>query len=255
MAALPEAAAWVRRLGGGARELGVGAQRPRAAPATSLNRRTGPRRRLTATSVDLSQVVPAAHRVGGTVNDVVLAAATGAMTEFLAIRGEHPGDLVVSVPVSARRTDAHGDLGNEVGVRPLRVPTMSDPRERLRRIVALTADQPKAGRGSSAVPLGLVFRGLAAAGVFQRFVDHQRLVNTFLTNVHGPSRVLHFAGRPIREILPMGQVSGNIGVAFAVLSYAGQLAVTVLVDPDIIDDADQRLLTTMLRRTFDELVG
>ena len=56
---------------------------------------------------DLAAVRSVAHVHGGTVNDVVLAAVTGALREVLAGRGEVVDRFVISVPVSPRRrTDA-----------------------------------------------------------------------------------------------------------------------------------------------------
>ena len=83
-------------------ELGVGSRPPTLAARTSLNRPTGPRRRLTTVDVSLADVVTAAHRQSCTVNDLVLAAATGALSAVLHRRGERPTELVISVPVSAQ---------------------------------------------------------------------------------------------------------------------------------------------------------
>ena len=92
----------LRRSRAGLRELGLGPTRPHLVEKTSLNRPTSNRRRLAAVTAPLADIVAAAHRAGGTVNDVVLAAVTGALIGELHARGEHPSRLVVSVPVSGR---------------------------------------------------------------------------------------------------------------------------------------------------------
>ena len=54
----------------------------------------------------------------------------------------------------------------------------------------------------------------------------------------GPAAPLAFAGAPVLRILPVTITAGNVGVAFAALSYAGRLAVSVIVDPDVVPEAD-----------------
>ena len=90
----------VRRLAGAAMELGP-ALRTQAAPC-SLLRPTGAHRRLRTVRSDLAPVVQLAHQSGATVNDVILAAITGALHVLLLARGEDLPEFVVSMPVSSR---------------------------------------------------------------------------------------------------------------------------------------------------------
>ena len=236
----------------GLRELGIVARRPRLVARTSLNRPTGPRRRLTTVRVPLTPLLQDAHRRGCRLNDLVLAAVTGAMAEVLRRRGEQPGELVVSVPISARRTATAGHLGNQTGVVPLVIPTLSDQDARLGRIMAESNARRGPSRGASAGPMGLVFRALGALGIFQVFIDHQRLVHTFVTNVRGPEASVHFAGHRISRVIPAAVTPGNVGVCFDILSYAGGLVVTVVADPDIVAEQDQ--LTSLLAEEFADLL-
>jgi hypothetical protein len=80
--------------------------------------------------------------------------------------------------------------------------------------------------------LSVLFRGLAALGLFTWFINHQRLVHTFLSNLRGPAEPLALAGTPIRRIVPVALTPGNTTVSFDALSYAGRLLVSVLYDPD-----------------------
>ncbi|WP_421742986.1 WS/DGAT domain-containing protein [Cellulomonas sp.] len=38
--------------------------------------------------------------------------------------------------------------------------------------------------------------------------------------------------------MPITVTAGNVGVAFAALSYAGALTVTVITDPDVVPETD-----------------
>ena len=64
-------------------------------------------------AADLATARDLGHACGGTVNDVILAAVTGALRELLASRGERPEAVTVSVPVSARQQAVGGQLGNQ----------------------------------------------------------------------------------------------------------------------------------------------
>lgn len=218
----------------------------------SLNRPTGPYRRLSVARADLATLAETARTVGGTGNDVVLAAAAGALAGLLAHRREAAESFVISVPVSARRRATAAQLGNRVGVIPVSVPAGGEPDQRLAAVVAvMRAARRAAGRGASASLLGPVFRILARLGVFRWFVDHQRLVTTFVTTVRGPATRESFCQLTISEMIAVSPISGNVTVAFAALSYAGALTVTVIADPQRCPEAD--LLTAGLQNQLDAL--
>lgn len=236
----------------GLRELGLTGGRPRLAPVTSVNRPTGPRRSLSTVTIPLSPVRDLARSTRSTVNDVLVTAAVGALAGLLRRRGEHPHELVVSVPISGRRETTADRLGNVTGVVPLTLPTTADPHERLARTAAISRARRGGPRASSAGPLGLAFRGLGRIGVFRAFIQHQRLVNTFVTNVRGPAAGLSLGGHPVLEILPVAVTPGNVGVTFDILSYAGNVCITVVTDPELVPDADD--LTALLAEDLRHLV-
>lgn len=226
-------------------------RRSSRATRTSLNRPIGPARELAVVRADLAGVISAAHRHEATVNDLLLAAVGGALRRLLTARGETLGTLVVSVPVAAPAPRGDDRLGNRVGVTTVRVPACADPTERLASIAGATRRRGRASeRGSSAALLGLAFRFLARVHLFGWFAARQRLVNTFVTNLKGPERRLVVAGATIDEVVAFSPIGGNISVAFAALSYAGTLRVTVIADPGMCPDLG--LLTAALH---DELAA
>ena len=224
-----------RRSGGGARELGL--QRPRLADRCSLLGATGSRRHLAVATADLAVVKAAARAHGASVNDVVVTAVTGALVDLLARRGESVSELVVSVPVSRRAQGEAGSLGNSTGVVPVRVPAVADVATRLAALVAERDRVRGPARGGSAALLTPVFRGLAAVGAFQAFIDHQRLVHTFVTNVRGPAHHLRVADAEVTGVVPVAVNPGNVAVSFDVLSYAGTLVVTLVCDPVLVPES------------------
>lgn len=240
-ARLREALAALRRSRGG------------GAAHCSLNQPTGGRRRFVVVRAALDELHDLAHEHGATINDVVLTAVAGALRDLLRTRGEAVDRFVVSVPVSARRRATAAELGNQVGVVPVELPGTGDVTARLGE-VASRMQAAKAGpRAASAAVLGPMFRLLARLGAFRWFIDHQRQVHTFTTNVRGPDERLALLGREVTDAAPMAVVTGNVTVSFAVLSYAGQVDITVIADPDACPDLDA--LHAALERELDTIAG
>jgi diacylglycerol O-acyltransferase / wax synthase len=249
---LADPAASLRRFRRGVAELGD--RPPRGLPPTSLNKPTGPERRLDVVTADLAAVRALGQTCGGTVNDVVLAAVAGALRALLASRGEDLPQVTVSVVVSARGAAARADgqLGNQVGVMPVTVPADGGLGTRVTRVAAITRERKSRAHGESATLLVPGFLLLARTGLLRWFVNHQRLVQTFVTNLRGPEEQLTFVGMPVRAVIPIPATTGNVPVTFGVLSYAGTLRITILSDPGLLPDAPA--LAAALRAEFDAIV-
>lgn len=223
-------------------------------PRTSLNRPTGRGRRLAVVRADLDAVRAAAHHAGGGVNDVVLAAATGALRRLLDQRGEKADRLAVSVSVSGRTADDQaGRPGNHVGSMGVLLPLDGAPEPRLRRVAAITRARRTERPGSSAAVLGTMLRVMRALGVLRWMMNHQRLTNTFVSSMRGPAARLTLGGAPIREIIPLTATTGNVTVVFVALSYAGVLCVTIVADRDACPDLP--FLATALQTELDALTA
>lgn len=238
--------AWKTRLRLPGRDSFAGLRWPSRGARCSLNQPTGPRRQQTIARTSVSRLHAAAHRYGGTVNDALLTAVTGALGTVLTGRGDHVNELVVSIPVSTRRSTTASHLGNSTGVMPVALPTGDDRWSRLTRIAAITRSHKKSV--TSATP---IFRALKLLGTADWFMNHQRLVHTFVTNVHGPDQPMHLGGAPVVGLIPLSATTGNVTVAFAALSYAGTFTITVVTDPDHVPDL--LVLTEALQAELDLL--
>ena len=73
--------------------------------------------------------------------------------------------------------------------------------------------------------------GLAQVKAFRWFVDHQRVVTFFVTNLRGPSTPMRFLGAAVTDIIPVTQITCNVTISFGAPSYSGTLAVTLIADP------------------------
>jgi diacylglycerol O-acyltransferase len=173
-------------------------------------------------------------------------AVAGTLFDVMGARDEFPAQVVISVPVSARTSG--GDLGNQVGAVPVAVRRGLSISERLAEMATQTRRAKSQRRGSSAAVLSVVFRSLAALRLGQFFINRQRLVHTFETNLRGPAQEVLIAGTPLTQIVPIAVNPGNVGVSFDVLSYAGRLTIAVVSDPVVVPEVRRvaHLLSTHL---------
>lgn len=231
---------------------GGGMHPPRAAP-TSLNQPTSPLRAAGAVRVSLDPLRAAAHARGATTNDAVLVALAAALHRVLAVRGESVDRLIVTVPVSGRRADSEARLGNLVSPLLVEVPTTGDLGNRLELVAARVRADKAAATGPPPIALlGWVFRPMARAGLYRWYMTHQHRFHVIASHVRGPQQPLTFGGVTIAAVIPLGAGEpGNSTVGFEILSYAGTLTITAVVDPKHWPDLD--LLVDSLRAELDRV--
>lgn len=180
--------------------------------------------------------------VNATVNDVLLAAVTGALRRYLQGRGEQIDglDIRAAVPVNLRPPDEPLSLGNRFGLVFLALPIgADDPLDRLfdlkERMQALK-ESPEAlvtfgilnamGRTPAQVQdLGVSIFGSKATAV--------------MTNVPGPRQAIYLAGTPLRELMFWVPQSGRLGLGVSILSYAGSVTLGVATDAALVPDPEQ----------------
>ena len=196
--------------------------------------------------------------LGGTVNDVVLAIVAGGLSRYLRSHEYATTDIVLRAmcPVSMRRPDERGALGNQVSmlVAPLYV-GIDDPIERL------TAEQKAMQRLKQQDQAGSLYELTAMSDqlppVWQALAGQlpaaNMLMNTVSTNVPGPQIPLYLGGRKLRSLYPIGCLSANIGLFNAIVSYNQTLTIGATVDP--VQMPDGWLYADCLRESFTELLA
>ena len=160
-------------------------------------------------------------------------------------------DLVASVMVTGRPATTATQLGNQIGVMPVRLPAHGNRDEQIEQIRATTSAHKTANRAASAGLLRPAFRTLAALGLLRWLINRQRLVNVFVTNLRGPADQFRFAGAVVTDVIPITDIAGNVTLSFGVMSYGGTLVVVVVADPDHHPDLDA--LAGLLQSELDDL--
>jgi len=241
-----------RKMAASARDLVEGAkamgQRLRPNVPLSIEGTIGPHRRWTWARTSLADVKEIRSALGGTVNDVVLAAITKGFRDLLVSRGDQIDGAVVRtlVPVSVRSSGDH-TYNNQVSGMIAELPVgIVDPVERLQAIhgqMAALKDSHQAvaagvlvGMAGFAPPM-LLSMGLRTAVTVMRRMP-QRSVNTVTTNVPGPQIPLYACGREMLDYVPFVPLSQGVRTGVAILSYNRQIAFGVTGDWDTVPDIE-----------------
>jgi WS/DGAT/MGAT family acyltransferase len=212
-----------------------------AAPATSLNARIGGRRRYEALEVSLAEIKRIKSALGGTVNDVVLAATSAGLRSLLLARSEDPprDGLRAMVPVNIRSAGDGLTLGNRVASLFVTLP-VAEPEPRRRYDLACgEAEALKSGSqllgGETLLDLTShappVLHSLLARSLFAT-----RLFNVTITNVPGPQMPLYAFGAQMRSVLPLVPLATEHCLGIAVVSYNGSLTFGLSADYDTVPD-------------------
>jgi WS/DGAT/MGAT family acyltransferase len=213
-------------------------------PATPFNGHVSVLRRVHWTTFSLNEVKAIKNRLGGTVNDVVLAVISGALRAWLEAHGHDPErmELRAMVPVNVRGAHERGALGNRVSmmVAPLPVGIL-DRLERYRQVRAAMAQLKRSGEAAR-MSRALELLSLLPPPL-QRPLGWLQVqaapVNTICTNLPGPPVSLYVQGRRLEVLVPIVPLAQGVGLAFAILSYADALTVGITTDPALVNDGER----------------
>jgi WS/DGAT/MGAT family acyltransferase len=223
---------------------------------TPFNRPVGPNRHVRTLRVPLDEVKRLRRTYGGTVNDLVVALAAGALRRLLVARGVDAGrlDLRATIPISTRSDAERGTMGNKLAVTAVRLPVgEADPRARVRAARA-AMETLKASRQALATDLVAhlaEWTSPTVLGETLKLTLGLRATHLLLTNVRGPADPFYCLRAPLLELFPVPELFRNQTLGVAVMSYAGFLHWGVTVDGSAL--ADGEALVDCLRTEISEL--
>lgn len=226
-------------------------------PPTPFNGHVSILRRVLWRTVALHDLKAIKNRLGGTVNDAVLATLAGALRRYLEAAGRNPDrmELRAMCPVNVRSADERLALGNRISMMVAPLPVgIYDPRERYRQVRAAMAQIKASGESARMTRiLDLVTLLPPALQTAAGWLQVQSApVNTICTNVPGPPVSLYTQGVRIETMVPLVPLAQGIGLAFAMLSYADTLTIGVTLDPALIRDGER--LVECVDESFAELL-
>ena len=224
-------------------------------PPTPFNGHVSTLRSVHWTTFDLNHVKGIKNRLGGTVNDVVLATIATALRGYLEEHGVQPDglELRAMVPVNLRGAAEGSALGNRISMMAAPLPVgIHDPLERLRQVRAGMAALKGGGQPAR------MTRALEVVELLPPFLQRPLAwlnfqgapVNTVCTNVPGPPVSLYAQGMRLETLVPIVPLTQGVGLAFAILSYADTLTIGVSADPALVPDGD--VIVELLREAYEE---
>jgi diacylglycerol O-acyltransferase / wax synthase len=223
--------------------------------ATAIKGDPGISRRVAwGSPVALAKIKHIAHEHDATVNDVLLAAVSGALRHYLQDRGSPVAEIQAMVPFNLRPLDepVPRELGNKFGLVFLPLPVGTSGSYRRLVEVHKRMGEIKLGRDGPVSYALLSVIGMTPERVERRIIDLFSAKGTaVMTNVPGPREPMYFAGTPVRSVLVWAPTSGHIGMSVSVFSYRGEVTVGLMVDAALIPDPG--LIVTQLERELDAL--
>ena len=208
---------------------------------TPLNQPVGPHRRFDWHSMSLEEVKVVKNRLGGTVNDVVLATVAGAVRRFLERRKVHSEhiDFRVMAPFSVRSQDERGALVNRFSAWIVPMPVSErDPRKRMEIIQETTAQLKETKQAMGAEVLAQVGEWTPSTilSLASRMATRALPFNLVVTNVPGPQVPLYMLGARMRDNYGFVPLTDGLCLGIVLFSYAGVLCWGFTCDWDLVPD-------------------
>ncbi len=232
-----------------------------ASPANPLpfNRACSGNRKLVWATFNFAEARAIRGALGGTVNDVVLTALSGAVSRY----AEHhklpikDRNLRVMVPVSMRQEGQRTALGNVVSMLPVEIPLdLKEPHARFQYVNRKTVAM-KAGRLAEGLNLGSALMGIlpppvqALVGALAPSHLPLPVYNIVSTNVPGPQVPLYAMGHRMTAYYPYVPVGYAVGCGCAIMSYDQHLYFGLTADTQAMPDVEK--LKECLYESFYEL--
>jgi diacylglycerol O-acyltransferase / wax synthase len=206
---------------------------PRA-PDSPLDTPLSPRRTLAGYRARRSLLRDARATGGGTLNDLGLAAAAGAVRTLTMDRGQPPEKpLKAMVPVSMRAPDEDGP-GNRISMVYIRLPVDREtPAERLAAVRAETQALKSSGRPDGTEILysvgGLVPAPLRAPVI--KTMSSPRTFNLTISQAPGPRGDVSVLGAKLVEVYSVVPITERHALAIGMLRYRRELFIGCYADP------------------------
>jgi WS/DGAT/MGAT family acyltransferase len=232
----------------------VGGDLLRPAPESYVNPQIGPRRMLVHHTTALEPMLRARTRFGVTLNDVALAAVSGAVREHCWRAGQIPRPLKAMVPVSMRPAQEAAELGNRISFVFVDLPLdLASAEERLAAIHAATARFKREHRAEAGeTVLGAIeFLPEPLKDAMARLAASPRTYNLTVSNIPGPRIPVYLLGCELREAVPVIPLSDGHALSVGIFTYRDRAAFGFHADPTALPDV--RALPGLLAAELDVL--
>ncbi|MAI77736.1 MAG: hypothetical protein CL917_02230 [Deltaproteobacteria bacterium] len=208
---------------------------------TPLNGQPSHHRKFDWLEVSLDDIKALRRGLECSVNDIVLTVVTGAVREFMQLRGVDPERISfkISAPVSVRTEEEQGKLGNRVSSWIFELPIHeADPRKQLNHIHSLTQDFKNTNQALGISMIMRVAEWTPASLLSLGAQATNGPINSIVTNVPGPQFPLYLQGAKLLSAFPQVPLLGEMGIGIALMSYNGRVCWGFNANPDVMHDLD-----------------
>ena len=218
------------------------------APRTPFNVTVGKTRSYAARSAPIADAKMIAKATGAKLNDVVMAATSGALRAYLMKRQQLPdAALVAFVPISLREV-GNTEIRNQVfGMNVPLATNYGDPLKRLEKICQESGtSKVMAGTVKDAAPTDFTLVGAPTLlpGLMQLYGSSKladyipQTVNLTISNTPGPPFSLYCAGAEVTALYPVSIATHGVALNVTVQSYKEHLDFGITADHAAMPDAD-----------------
>jgi diacylglycerol O-acyltransferase / wax synthase len=228
-------------LGSGAAVIGKLALMGPDAKSMLKGQLSGVKRAAWSEPAPLHEIKAVGRVLGGTVNDVMLTAVSGALRRYMDARAEpiSTRGLRALMPVNLLPPGAKPNGGNNFGLVYVTLPVCTDdPVERMARL----RREMEAIKASPEAYVG--FGVISMLGIMPVDLEHTLLgalssmASMVITNMPGPRSSNALMGHAIRRAMFWVPESSSIGLGISILSYAGNVQVAIVADANILPDPE-----------------
>ena len=212
------------------------------APGSPLNVPISSQRRFTTVDTSLDDYRAVRARLGGDVNDVVLATIAGALRSWLFTRGVRVAPTTsvrALVPMSVLTGEGQSRVAEYIVDLPV---GEGSPAMRLHQVSYAMKAHQETGRAVRARALagmaGFAPPTLHAMGARVASSLSRRIFNLVVTNVPGPQSPLYVAGTPMTGTYPVVPLAKGQALAIGLTSYNGIVCFGLNADRDAMSDLD-----------------
>jgi diacylglycerol O-acyltransferase len=220
------------------------------ATPTPLDHVAGALRRVAFASAPLADCRSAGKAIDAavTVNDLVLAAVTGGMREWLERRGLPVDGIRAKVPVSLHDHGAHGDAAaNRDSYFFVDLPVAEA--QIVDRVVAVNRETAERKRTHEAEAM---YTATLHRSVARRAMSpHVFTLN--VSNVPGPRDHVYVLGARVREMYSIAEIAEHHALRVSVISAAGTLFFSLCADRDTVEDVE--VIADGIRESVRELIA
>jgi WS/DGAT/MGAT family acyltransferase len=228
---------------------------PFTAPRSIFNNEIDSARRVVLCDLPFAPVRTLAHKMGGSINDVLLAVCGSALRRYLLEQKSLPrSSLVAGVPVSIKSADKRA--GNQLSF--ILCPfftTERDELKRLQRIIKTTtkAKSQLAEMSSTANQdfTNLILMPAVLLTVTGNSTKVSPPLNAIFSNVPGSRKKLYMEGSELESLYPLSVVTDGMGINLTVISYDKKLCFAITSCPTEQPGIEQ--LGNYLKESFRDL--